>query len=152
LGDVVFEICGHSFEPANSHRLLFYPTSPAGWLARSVAGSTQNSRKNIRLPVDHIGLCIFASGNKSDVMRYWRVSRTCILTINYLVVILRIFDIGGLHTPLFYNIISIIYLKSSNIVKYKLLVFLRKEKDFIIIGQNQKKLQFRLVINRKCHF
>src|SRR5690242_17685275 len=53
-GDIALVVSGHPFQAADRHRLLFDTSPPAGGLARPVARPSQDSREDIRLPVDHV--------------------------------------------------------------------------------------------------
>jgi hypothetical protein len=54
--DVVLEVGGDALEAADGHRFLVHPAAPAGRLAGAVADAAENARKDIRPPVDHVGV------------------------------------------------------------------------------------------------
>jgi hypothetical protein len=97
LADIAFVVCGHSFESANGNRFLFNPDPTARRFTRSVASPSENSRKNIGFPIDHIGFGKFFGGNQPDILGNRCVGRTGVLAIHYFMVVFRIFGIGRLH-------------------------------------------------------
>jgi hypothetical protein len=96
-----FVICSNTLEAANGYRFLLNSTPPTGWLARSVAGSPKHTWKNIGNPIDHICFREFLLGNQSDVFRHRSMGGTGILTVHYLVIILRIRCICRIQTNSF---------------------------------------------------
>src|SRR5208282_72260 len=98
--DVALIIRRHALQAANCHRLFLDTPAPTRRLTGAVAGAAENSRKDVRLPVDHVRVSITLSCNKPDVFRYRRVRRASPLAIHDLVEILRVPDIGRLQTCL----------------------------------------------------
>ena len=56
--------------------------APAGRLAGTVAGASENSRKHVRAPIDHVGVAVAALGDQSDVFRNGRVGRAGPLAVD----------------------------------------------------------------------
>ena len=97
VADVVLEVGGDALEPADRDRLFLDAAAPAGRLARAIAGASENSRKHIRFPVDHVGVAVAARGDQTDVFRNRRMRRTGPLTIHDFVEIIRDRNIGWFH-------------------------------------------------------
>src|ERR1700738_211076 len=95
--DITLEARRNALQAADRHRLLFYADPPAGRLAWPVAGTPENSGKDIGFPIDHVSVAVSPSGNQSDVFRDWGVSRTGPLTIHDLVEVVRCRNIGRFH-------------------------------------------------------
>src|SRR5205085_9440004 len=72
----------------------------ASRLARSIAGASQNSRKHVRSPIDHVGVAITPLGNQTDVFGNWRVSGAGPLAIDHFVKVVRRRDISRFHSYL----------------------------------------------------
>jgi hypothetical protein len=90
-------VCGNALEPANSDRLPIDALSAAGWLARTIAGATQDARKYIGFSVDHVGVRESPLRYQPDVLRHIRMRRACPLAIDYFVVVIWISNVGRLH-------------------------------------------------------
>src|SRR6202040_762886 len=71
--------------------------APACRLARPIARASEDARKHVRLPIDHVGVAIAARSDQSNVFGDGCVCRTGPLAIHDLVEIVRIRDIGVLH-------------------------------------------------------
>ena len=95
--DIVLEIGGDALQAADRHRLLLDAAAPAGRLARPVAGPSQNARKDIGFPVDHVGVAVAACGDQTDVFGNRRMRRAGPLTIHHFVEIVRDRNIGWFH-------------------------------------------------------
>ncbi len=95
--DVVLEIGGDAFEPADRDRLLLDPAAPAGRLARPVAGAPENAREDVRFPIDHVGVGVAARRDQTDVFGNRRVRRAGPLTIHDLVEVVRDRNVGRFH-------------------------------------------------------
>src|SRR5690349_10461121 len=67
----------------------------ARWLTGPIAGAAQDSRKDVRLPIEEIRLRVPALGDEANVFRHVRVRRTRPLAVDDLMVVLRIADVGG---------------------------------------------------------
>src|SRR5690242_13362353 len=85
------------FQAADGHRLFVDPGSTARRLARPVAGPPEDSRKDIRLAIDEIGLRELALGNEPDVLGHIRMCRAGPLAVDDPVVVLGISGIGWTH-------------------------------------------------------
>jgi hypothetical protein len=101
--DLAFVISGDPFEATDGHGFFFDPTSTASGFARTVAGSTQNTRKYIGFPIHHIGFGVFFCRNQSYIFWYRRVRRTSILAIYDFVKILRICYVCGFHDKKYFE-------------------------------------------------
>ena len=97
VADVVLVVGGDALEPADRDRLLLDAAAPAGRLAGAVAGASEDARKHIRMPVDHVGVAVAARRDQADIFGDRRVRRTGPLAIHDLVEIVRDRDIGGFH-------------------------------------------------------
>src|SRR5262249_16337429 len=95
--DVVLEVGGDALEAADRDRLLLDAAAPARRLAWPVAGASEDSRKHVGLPIDHVGVAVAARRDQPDVFRDWSVCRTGPLAIHDLVEVVRISDVGILH-------------------------------------------------------
>src|SRR5581483_4265769 len=74
--DVFLVVGGDALQAADRNRVLLDAAAPAGRLARPVAGAAENSRKHVRLPVDHVGVAVAAGGDQTDVFGNGRVGGT----------------------------------------------------------------------------
>ncbi len=97
VADVILEVGGDALEPADRDRLFLDAAAPAGGLARPVAGASEDARKHIRFPIDHVGVAVAARRDQSDIFGDRRVRRTGPLTIHDFVEIVRYGNIGGFH-------------------------------------------------------
>src|SRR5262245_43065719 len=97
LAYVVFIVGRDSFQAADRHRLLLYADTPAGRLARAVAGAPQNSGKNIGTPVDHVGVGVTPLCDQADIFGNRGVRGTGPLAVHDLVEVIRRRNVGILH-------------------------------------------------------
>src|SRR6202163_5168348 len=67
--DVILEVGGDALQPADRDRGFLDAAAAARGLARTIAGASQNSRKHIRSPIDHVGVAVAALGDQADV--FW---------------------------------------------------------------------------------
>src|SRR5687767_12035306 len=58
IQNITFMIRSHPLEAANGNWFFFDAASAAGRFTWPVASTTQDSRKNIRLPIDHVGIIV----------------------------------------------------------------------------------------------
>jgi hypothetical protein len=92
----------NALESANGHGLWFLSivlldaTAPTRWLARPVAGSTQDTGENIGHPIDHVGIAVATLTDQTDVLRNGGMSRTGPLAIDDLVEVRRMGNVDGL--------------------------------------------------------
>ena len=103
--DVVLVIGGDALQAADRDRLRFRlraavldralldAATPAGGLAGPIAGAPEDSGKDVRLPVDQIGVRVPARRDQPDVFGNGGVGRTCPLTIDDLVKIVGMRDV-----------------------------------------------------------
>ena len=103
---VVLVVGGDALEAADRDRLLLAfdeglvldAAAPAGRLAGAVARPPEDSRKDVRLPVDHVGVRIPAMGDQADVLGNRGMGRTGPLAIDYFVEVVGILDVCRLHS------------------------------------------------------
>src|SRR5262249_9849204 len=93
--DVVLIVGRHALQPADGDGFLLDPTPATGRLAGPVAGAAEDARKDIRLPIDDIGVGVAACGDQPDVFRDRRVRGTRPLTVYDSVKVVGIVDIRG---------------------------------------------------------
>src|SRR6202035_354149 len=62
--DVVLEIGGDALQPADRDRRFLDAAAAARGLARPIAGASENARKHVRSPIDHVGVAIAAFGDQ----------------------------------------------------------------------------------------
>src|SRR6266496_3115793 len=94
--DITPQIGRDTLQPADGDGLTVYPFAPARRLARPVARASENARKYVRLPVEHVCICVPALRNQPDVFRYVGMRRAGPLAIHYLMKVVWIADIRGL--------------------------------------------------------
>ena len=97
IPDVAFPVGGDAFEAADGDRLLLQAATPASGLARPVAGSSQNSWKDVRFPVDEIGAVMVAIRDAANVFGDRRMRRAGPLTVNHFVEVIGMRKVGRLH-------------------------------------------------------
>ena len=90
-------IGGNPLETADGHRALIGAATPAGGFAGAVTDTAKYAGENITFPVLDIGLGEITLGDFANVLGYIRMRRTGPLAIHYLVVIIRVINIRGLH-------------------------------------------------------
>jgi len=90
-------ISGDTFQTADSHRLLLHAPPPAGGFTGPVTDATEDARKDITLPVDHVGVIESPLGDQPDVFGNVGMRGTAPLAIHYLVEIIRIRSVGPFH-------------------------------------------------------
>ena len=101
LGDVVLEVGGDALQAADRHRLglgglgFLDPAAPASGLTGPVARASEDSRKDVRFPIDEVGVGVAAGRDQADVLRNRGVGRASPLAIDHFVKVVRIADIGG---------------------------------------------------------
>jgi hypothetical protein len=95
-GNIALVVRRHPFQAADRHRLLFDSAAAAGRLARTIARAPQDSRKHVRLPVDHVGVGVSPVCDQPDVFGHGRMRWTCPLAVNNLVEVVRTTDVRGL--------------------------------------------------------
>ena len=95
IGDFSSMIRRDALQTANRHRLAVQAPAAASGLARPVASAPQNRREDVRLPVQHIGLCVTAQCDQPDIFRHIGVRRTGPLAIDDFMKVVRISDVGG---------------------------------------------------------
>ena len=87
---IAFIIGSYPFEAANGHGFFINPATAARGFTRPVAGTSQYTRKNVRLPIDHVGFGVAFRRDQSDILRYGCMRWAGILTIHNFVEIFRI--------------------------------------------------------------
>src|SRR5204863_3615459 len=100
--DVALVVCGDALQAADRDGLgllavvFLDAPAPAGGLAGTIAGATENSGKNVGMPVDHVGVVVTPCGDQADVFGDWGMGRTGPLAIYDFVEILGCTDISRL--------------------------------------------------------
>src|SRR5690606_13093451 len=99
-GDViVLVIGGDPLQAADGDRFRLDAPAPAGRLAGAVAGAAEDSRKDVGIPVHHIGVGIASGGYQADIFRHRRVRGAGPLAVDDLVKVVGIADVGRVHSP-----------------------------------------------------
>ena len=91
--DVVAIVRGDTFETADRHGLFVDASAPTRRLTWAIARSTEHAGKDVRVPVDHIGLGVTAFGDQPDVLGHRRVSRASVLAIDNFVKVFGILNV-----------------------------------------------------------
>ncbi len=95
--DVAFPVGRDALEAADGDRLFLQSAAPACGLAWPVAGSSQDSRKDVRLPVDEIGAVMVAVRDAANIFGNRRMRRAGPLTVNHFVEVIGMRKVGRLH-------------------------------------------------------
>ena len=98
--DVVLEIGGHALEAADRDRSFLNPAAATGRLAWAIAGASENSRKHIRFPIDHVGVAVAAFGDQADIFRDRCVRGAGPLAVDHFMEVVRRRDISRFHSYL----------------------------------------------------
>ena len=98
--DVVLEIGGDALQPADRDRRILDAAAAAGGLARTIAGASENSRKHVRSPIDHVGVAVAAFSNQADVFWNGRMRGTGPLAVDHFVEVVRRRNISRFHSYL----------------------------------------------------
>ena len=98
--DVILEIGGDALQPADRDRRFLDAAAAARGLARTIAGASENSRKHIRSPIDHVGVAIAAFSDQADVFWNWRVRGTGPLAVDNFMKVVGCRDISRFHSYL----------------------------------------------------
>src|SRR5882724_3416294 len=98
--DVVLEVGGDALQAADRDRSFLDTAAAARGLARTVAGASQNSRKHIRSPIDHVGVAIAALGDQADVFWNGCMRGTGPLAVDHFVKVAGCRDISRFHSYL----------------------------------------------------
>ena len=105
---VVLVVGGDALEAADRDRLLLAldqvlvldAAAPAGGFTRSVAGAPQDPREDVGLPVDHVRVGVPPVGDQTDVLGDRGMGGTGPLTVDDLVKVVGILDVGRLQQQL----------------------------------------------------
>ena len=95
--NVILEIGADTLQATDGYRLLVHPAATTGRLAGAIADASQNARKDIGAPVDHVGIRVAAGSNQSDVLGNGGVSRTGPLTIHDFMKVVVCADVRRFH-------------------------------------------------------
>src|SRR5262249_55484227 len=102
----LLQVRGDSLQPADRDRLglgevlVLDAAAPAGGLAGAIAGASQDSGENVRLPVDEIRVAVAAGGDSSDVFGNRCVGRTRPLAIDDFMKVIGLFRVSRLQRRL----------------------------------------------------
>ena len=86
-----------ALQPADGDGLSIDARAPAGRFARPVAGTPEDSRKDVGLTVEKVRVGELPLRDETDVLRHVRVRRTPPLTVHHAVVVGGIADVCRLH-------------------------------------------------------
>ena len=100
MGDVVLEVGGDALQAADRDRRLLDAAAAARRLARTIAGASEDSRKHVRLPIDHVGVAVAAFGDQADVFGNGGVRGTGPLAIDHFVKVVGGRNISRFHSYL----------------------------------------------------
>src|SRR6476659_205042 len=98
--DVVLEVGGDALPPADRNRGVLDAAAAARRLARTIAGASQDSRKHIRSPIDHVGVAVAALGDQADVFWNGRMRGTGPLAVDHFMKVVGCRDISRFHSYL----------------------------------------------------
>src|SRR6202171_6776748 len=98
--DVILEVGRDALQAADRDRSFLDAAAAARGLARTIAGASQNSRKYIRSPIDHVGVAIAAFGDQADVLWNWRMRGTGPLAVDHFMKVVRRRNISRFHSYL----------------------------------------------------
>src|ERR1700686_323049 len=97
---VILEVGGNALQPADRDRGILDTAAAARGLARTIAGASQNSRKHIRSPIDHVGVAVAALGDQADVFWNGCMRGTGPLAVDHFVKVVGCRDISRFHSYL----------------------------------------------------
>src|SRR5262249_11476857 len=92
------EVGGDALETADRDRILLHATAPAGGLAGTVAGSAEHAGKDVRLPIDHVGVAVAARRDQPDIFGDWCVGWARPLAIDFFVRVVRARNVSLFHS------------------------------------------------------
>ena len=95
--DIILKIGANALEAADGHGFIFDASAATGRFAGAVTGSAENAWKNIRFPVDHVGIRIAAGGDQADIFRHGSVRGAGKLAIDNFMEIFRVAHICRFH-------------------------------------------------------
>src|ERR1700686_7826 len=98
--DVILEVGGDALQPADRDRSVLDAAAAARGFARTIAGPSQNSRKYIRFPIDHVGVAIAAFSDQPDVFWNGRMRGTGPLAVDNFVKVVGCRNISRFHSYL----------------------------------------------------
>ena len=136
--DLALEISGYSLEPANCNWFCLDASAATRGLARPVTSSTQNTREDVGIPIDHIRVGISSSRNQADIFWDWRMRRTGILAIYNLMKIFWIFYVG--------------WVQGLNYLSRKSREHLSSINFLLELAQNNSNLNSLAITSRIQHF
>ena len=99
--DVVLEVGGDALQPADRDRSVLDAAAAARGLARTIAGASENPRKHVGPPIDHVGVAIAALSNQPDVFWNWRMRGASPLAVDNFMKVVRCRDISRFHSYLY---------------------------------------------------
>ena len=122
--DVVLEVGGDALQPADRDRRFLDAAAAARRLARTVAGASENSRKHVRPPIDHVGVAVAAFGDQADVFGHGRMRGTGPLAVDHFVKVVGCRDISRFHSYL---------VRADNMNAARPLTFLANAHDGVLV-------------------
>src|ERR1700733_2216715 len=89
IADIFLEVGGDAFQAADRDRFFLNPAAPASGLAGTITCAPEYAGKDIRMPIDHVGVAVAARRDQADVFRDRRVRWAGPLTIYDLMEVVR---------------------------------------------------------------
>src|SRR5258708_13839229 len=98
--DSVLEGGRDGLQAADRNRSVLDGAAAARGLERTIVGASQNSRKHIRPPIDHVGVAVAALGDQADVFWNGCMRGTGPLAVDHFVKVAGCRDISRFHSYL----------------------------------------------------
>ena len=95
--DIALVIGADPFQTAYRHGLFFGSHPATGRFAWPIAGTPENAREYVGIPVQHVGFGVTLLGDKPNVFRHRRVRRTRPLAVDDFVEVVGVEYVGRLH-------------------------------------------------------
>ena len=95
--DLVAIVRRDPLQPADGDGLAIDARAAAGGLARPIARTSKDARKDVGLPIEEVGIGVPALRNHPDVLRHVRMRGTRPLTVHHAVVVVGVANVGRLH-------------------------------------------------------
>ena len=101
IGNAALVVCRNALQATDRDRFVLDTIATTGRFAGPVAGPAENSREDVALPVDHVGIGVAPRRDQADVFGDRRMGRAGILAVDDLVEVVRIENVGGFHSTSF---------------------------------------------------
>ena len=89
IPDIVLEVSGYAFQAADRDRLFLHTAAPASGLAGTITSAAEHAGKDVRMPIDHVGVAVAARRDQADVFGDGRMRGARPLTIYDLMEVVR---------------------------------------------------------------